>query len=318
MIHSKDDTCYLGSSTNVESVLGEDPQKNKTLYATMDFLNSITSSLAYKDNVISDHWTKHIEQSHSDAIETLQQCQALTLMEYWHYSVYDSDTQTCYFGKLKTENSIDVDVSSDKQISINYDELTTFVPDTFVERESYIYNSYTYVSYVYPVNEVHCGVHCFFDSDNKCDFFFIYGSYCYLGNFNEDAPIGSSTATVTTYIYNSKTITLYLNYIRNSIVNLFSAEVSDHIAKLYPTKVDAGWNKLKTKLKDNFKVVSELECGAHAALATGDTDIWSYNSNTKSCFLGELTNNNAVGSADGLREVRVIRSKRINIRNIIC
>ena len=217
----KDDTCYLGSSTNVESVLSEDPQKNKTLYATMDFLNSITSPLAYKDNVISDHWTNHIEQSHSDAIETLQQCQALTLMEYWHYSVYDSDTQTCYFGKLKTENSIEVDVSSDKQISINYDELTTFVPDTFVERESYIYNSYTYVSYVYPVNEVHCGVHCFFDSDNKCDFFFIYGSYCYLGNFNEDAPIGSSTATVTTYIYNSKTIAVSLNDLRNSIVTRY-------------------------------------------------------------------------------------------------
>ena len=170
----------------------------------MDFLNTVTSPIALKDSVISDHWTKHIEESHSDAIETLQQCQALALMEYWHYTVYDSANQICYFAMLKSESTIEVDVTDDMQVSINYNELTTFVPDTFVERQSYIYNSYTYAQFVYPVNEVHCAMHCFFDSQYKCDFFLIHGSYCYLGNFNEAAPIGSSSETVTTYIYNSK------------------------------------------------------------------------------------------------------------------
>ena len=44
------------------------------------------------------------------------------------------------------------------------------------------------------------------------------------------------------------------------------------IEKLYPTKIDAKWKNMKTKQKENFKVVSELECGAHAALAIGETD----------------------------------------------
>ena len=178
----------------------------------MDFLNTVTSPIALKDSVTSDHWTNHIEQSHSDAIETLQQCQALALLEYWHYTVYDSANQICYFAKLKSENTIEVDTTEDMQISINYSELTTFVPDTFVERQSNIYSSYTYSSFVYPVNEVHCGMHCFFDPDNKCDFFLIHGSYCYLGNFNEASPIGSSSETVTAYIYNSKAEYLITKY----------------------------------------------------------------------------------------------------------
>ena len=102
-----------------------------------------------------------------------------------------------------------------------------------------------------------------------------------------------------------------------SKLSLLVAEVSDMISKLFPTKVDAGWSKLKTKLKSTFDVVSELECGAHAALAKGDTDIWSYNSNLKTCFLGELTNNIAPGNANGLREVRVIRSKKIRLRIVL-
>ena len=81
------------------------------------------------------------------------------------------------------------------------------------------------------------------------------------------------------------------------------------IDKLFPSKIDATWSNMKTKLKENFKVVSELECGAHAALAIGDTDFWSYNENTQFCFLGELTNTKEAADANGPREVRVLRSK---------
>ena len=93
------------------------------------------------------------------------------------------------------------------------------------------------------------------------------------------------------------------------------------IEKLYPTKIDAKWSKMKTKLKAQFKVVSELECGAHAALAIGETDFWSYTENSKQCFLGELTNTKAPGTANGPKEVRVLRSKEFkhllyNIKNI--
>ena len=66
---------------------------------------------------------------------------------------------------------------------------------------------------------------------------------------------------------------------------------------------------MKTKQKENFKVVSELECGAHAALAIGETDFWSYNENSQMCFLGELTNTKAAGNTIQPRDVRVLRSK---------
>ena len=85
------------------------------------------------------------------------------------------------------------------------------------------------------------------------------------------------------------------------------------IDKLFPSKIDAKWSNMKTKLKENFKVVSELECGAHAALAIGDTDFWSYNENTQFCFLGELTNTKEAGTTNALRNVRVLRSKLSNV-----
>ena len=81
------------------------------------------------------------------------------------------------------------------------------------------------------------------------------------------------------------------------------------IDKLFPTNIDAKWSNMKTKLKENFKVVSELECGAHAALAIGDTDFWSYNENTNFCFLGELTNTKEAATTNAARDVRVLRSK---------
>ena len=204
IFYFQDQTCYLGYATKSDGTQLGSNLLNKTLFATIGALNTITSPIAYKNNVVSSHWTNHIEQSHSDAIKSLKQCEALALFEKWHYTVYDGGLQTCYFGMIGTENKMEVADTTTRQMSINYGELTKFIPETFVERQSRIYQPYTYVRFAYPVNEAHCGMHCFMDSDMKCDFFFIHSHWCYLGNFNEAAPIGSTHDLVTAYIYSSK------------------------------------------------------------------------------------------------------------------
>ena len=36
----------------------------------------------------------------------------------------------------------------------------------------------------------HCAVHCAFDANNRCDFFYMFHGYCYLGSFNQVGGIG--------------------------------------------------------------------------------------------------------------------------------
>ena len=78
--------------------------------------------------------------------------------------------------------------------------LGQFVTDYFVTRESDLYYHYTYLRFVHPKNIEHCSIHCYMDPEDKCDFFFIDGSYCYLGNFNQVSYVYHLTHTVTTYI----------------------------------------------------------------------------------------------------------------------
>ena len=80
------------------------------------------------------------------------------------------------------------------------------------------------------------------------------------------------------------------------------------IDKLFPTSIEVAQNKLFSKEKERFKAVSELECGAHAALAENNIDYWRYTDNGK-CVLGELNQNNALGTAVTLREIRIVRGK---------
>ena len=58
------------------------------------------------------------------------------------------------------------------------------------------------------------------------------------------------------------------------------------IEKLYPTSVDVQMNKLTTRIKEKITTVSELECGAHAALAPGPIDYWLYLEGD--CYLGDI------------------------------
>ena len=103
---------------------------------------------------------------------------------------------------MKTENVmvIALDDENPRQVSINTDQLDQFVTDSFVTRESDLYYHYTYSRFDNPKNIEHCSIHCYFDPEDKCDFFFIDGSYCYLGNFNQVSYVYHLTHTVTTYI----------------------------------------------------------------------------------------------------------------------
>ena len=101
---------------------------------------------------------------------------------------------------MNTEKPLMVEDGNSRQISINTPVLNEYVMGTFVTRDSNIYWEYTYNRFVYPLNVEHCAMHCIFDTESKCDFFFIVHSYCHLGNFNQPSGAYHYTDTVTTYI----------------------------------------------------------------------------------------------------------------------
>ena len=218
--------------------------ENRTIYANSGGMSSITSPIAIKDSVTSFHWSDYILETHSDAIESLLQCQSIAVFEGWHYTVYDETLQTCYFGMVKTDKTV-LEISDDsnryitlalfemsfetklsfntfpyRQVSINTAELSGFVSDTFVTRTSNIYQPYTYSQFVYPMNVEHCSIHCYFDPNNECDFFYILHSYCWLGYYNEDAPIGAYGDWVTAYI--KKGIYIYKQIVSISLTKVYS------------------------------------------------------------------------------------------------
>ena len=82
------------------------------------------------------------------------------------------------------------------------------------------------------------------------------------------------------------------------------------IEKLYPTSVDVQMNKLTTRIREKItNIVSELECGAHAALAPGPIDYWLYLEGD--CYLGDIP---VDSTASGDKTKYHIR---INIGNIV-
>ena len=182
--------------------------KNGTIFATTGALNTIIydEHVGLKDNVPSSKWAEHIVEEHSDSIQNKLQCQGLLIEEAWHFTVFDDNLKTCYLGKMKNDEKITVDDDTSRQVSINTDILDSFISDTFTTRQSTIYRGY-YYTYFYnykdsldPHYNGYCSVHCFFDTENKCDFWYMSGHYCYLGNFNQGYSTTSDTS-LTTYIY---------------------------------------------------------------------------------------------------------------------
>ena len=141
-----------------------------TVYATEASMNTIKddSGFAYKSDVISSHWTAHLRHSHQDAISIQVQCEAMAVLEYWHYSVFDPEKNLCYFGIISMDSFIAytqaegegelpppagsstseappangegefkpfvVDDTTSRQVQINTAELGFFPVDFFTER----------------------------------------------------------------------------------------------------------------------------------------------------------------------------------------
>ena len=210
-----------------------------TVFATEASMNTIkdNSNFAYKSDVISSHWTAHLKHSHQDAVEIQVQCEAMAVIEYWHYSVFDPNEKLCYFGIISMNSfttpgdeaalppaagsstseappaaaegelpPLVVDDTATRQVQINTAELGFFPVDFFTERSSVIYQPFTYNVFSNPLNKEHCSIQCAFDPDYKCDFWFIHHSYCYLGSFNQESGIGvhHSHETITAYIFKGK------------------------------------------------------------------------------------------------------------------
>ena len=140
-----------------------------TIFATEDSMNTIkdNSNFAYKSDVTSSHWTAHLKHSHQAEIKIQVQCEAMAVIEYWHYTVFDPDEKLCYFGIISmnsfkkpgeeevlteagsstseappmTEGELSplvVDDTATRQIQINTAELGFFMVDFFTERASVI------------------------------------------------------------------------------------------------------------------------------------------------------------------------------------
>ena len=89
------------------------------------------------------------------------------------------------------------------------------------------------------------------------------------------------------------------------IVNLFLDEVNDMLEKLYPTTVDVQYNKWTTRIREIFSTVSELECGAHAALAPGPIDYFIYLDGN--CYLGDIPHGSSSSGDETLHNIRIRR-----------
>ena len=148
-------------------------------------------------------WKNLTVHEHEESVESLKHCQGIAVEEEWQFVIYEASQQKCFFGMLEPETNLILEDDIAREFSVNSNELKDFVSNKFVTRQSNIYSPYPYVRINDARSPEHCSMVCFFDVEQKCDFFFIHGSYCYLGNFNQESAIGSSGDWVTTYIYKS-------------------------------------------------------------------------------------------------------------------
>ena len=93
---------------------------------------------------------------------------------------------------------------------------------------------------------------------------------------------------------------------------LVSDEVSDMKNKLYPTKVDVQNNKWSSRIKEKFPTVSELECGAHAALVDDTIDYFIYTEDGQ-CHLGELNHASTASDDITVQDIRIRRGMDVEI-----
>ena len=265
-----------------------DSVSNGTIFLTQSSLNTITNLVGIVIDLPSATWLDLIVHKHEVSVPERQNCQGIMVEEEWQFSVFDDTKKICYFGNLDAEETLDLDDEVVRDLSVNTNQLKEFQSETFVVRHSNIYNPYPFVRYSDAKSIEHCAMVCYFKDEEKCDFYFIHGSYCYLGNFNQASAIGSSGDWVNTYIYKRKTIAVDLNDAVTCIILIFDIidKVSDMLDKLFPKTLLIEHNRWSRRIRERFSAVSELECGAHAALAHGPIDYFIYLDGE--CYLGNI------------------------------
>ena len=83
------------------------------------------------------------------------------------------------------------------------------------------------------------------------------------------------------------------------------------LEKLYPTTIEVQQNKWTTRIREKFATVSELECGAHAALAQGPIDYFIFLDGL--CYLGDIPHDSSASGDETKHNIRIRRSKFIII-----
>ena len=111
-------------------------------------------------------------------------CSGLAYLEQWHYSVFQSDG-TCSLGLISNDSET-VTEGSNQKININIDALGDFISVFTLQSYHSRYSPFVYELFENTDDAEHCSIHCYFDGNEKCDFYFLYGSKCYLGNFDTD------------------------------------------------------------------------------------------------------------------------------------
>ena len=156
-------------------------------------------------------------------------------------------------------------------------------------------------------------MNCFFDNQEKCDFFFVNENKCYLGNFNQDGPIGSSEVTLTTYIHKGNFLLLYLSSLANILNGFISDHVGNMLEKLFPTSLMIPVNTFSTKLHEKFPAVSLFECAAHAKLALDNIDYFAFIN--EECLLGNLPDTSDVINEENVEQIWINRQNSWNDLN---
>ena len=171
------------------------------MFWILESLQSITSTFGDKLDVVPKHWKTHVSEERLD-ISSKNDCAGLAQLEEWHYSAFDS-SGTCFLAMISNENIID-GIATNQNININTNSLGEFKTETFVTIASNLYTPYVYQSFGGTKNTEHCSIHCYFDSNDDCDFHFLYYDQCYLGNFNTESPVGTTSGSHTIYIFKGK------------------------------------------------------------------------------------------------------------------
>ena len=247
-----------------------DLPENLTIYSSQVGIDNMTLYFGNKKEVLSKFWNLYVEEVKYNITEP--SCYGITHLENWHYMVYDSGK--CYLARIgNNQNETIVDLPNEpKTIHINSQELAlgTFVDDNFRAIHSNRGYHYIFVMYEGTQNIAECGVHCIFDSEDKCDFYYFHDSVCYLGNFNILSPIEN--------VYTGEVT----NYINNKNLN----DMRDTLYEFHINVTESNWRKHIVETMTNIS--TEIECGAIAALYfPHEIDFYRYESHE--CFLGDMT-----------------------------